>query len=253
MTNSAEESREHETAQPHDLSGPPAGRVGRVGQVGRLWAAMAANLALVGALIGVGLSARSIGVFAEGADYLADAGAIGLSLFAVHLSRRSGERGPGARNLSPATVAAAVNAGWLLAACLLVIAEAADRLAGGVSEVRGLPVLVVSGVAAVAMTAVALVLGGDGDDGDEEDSEGLGGSGGPKAGNPIMLNMRAVLLDTIADAAAAAGVAVAGGIIYIVHGLYWLDPAVALVIATVVGYHALRLSVEIKGSLRSSP
>jgi cobalt-zinc-cadmium efflux system protein len=115
-----------------------------------------------------------------------------------------------------------------------------------VHEVRGLPVLVVSGVAAVAMTAVALVLGGYG--GGEE---GSGGSEGSEAGNPMTLNLRAVLLDTIADAAAAAGVAVAGGVIYAVHGLYWLDPAVALAIATVVGYHAVRLSVDVKGSLRS--
>ncbi len=239
--------------------------MGRLGQVGRLRGALAANLALVGALVGVGLRARSIGVFAEGVDYLADAGAIGLSLFAVHLSRPAGGRGPrpaggrgpAAGNLRAATVAAAVNAGWLLAACFVVVAEAADRLAGGVDEVRGLPVLVVSGVAAVAMTAVALVLGGAGEDeGGEECSAGSAASRGSEAsdgGNPMVLNLRAVLLDTIADAAGAAGVAVAGGVIYAVHGLYWLDPAVALAIATVVGYHAVRLSVDVRGSLRSPP
>ena len=266
MTNSAERSREQEVGRsPNSPGRQTVSRVGRLGRVGRLWVALAANLALVAVLVGVGLRARSIGVFAEGIDYLADAGAIGLSLFAVSLSRQArgrgpratgwrgprpaGGRGPGAGNLRAATVAAAVNAGWLLIACLLVMAEAADRLAGGVHEVRGLPVLVVSGVAAVAMPAVALVLGG-GRDGDEE-SESLAGSGVSEAGNPMTLNLRAVLLDTIADAAAAAGVAVAGGVIYAVHGLYWLDPAVALVIATVVGYHAVRLSAEVKGSLRS--
>jgi cobalt-zinc-cadmium efflux system protein len=49
------------------------------------------------------------------------------------------------------------------------------------------------------------------------------------------------LLDTAADAAAAAGVAVAGAIILATHGLYWLDPAVALAIAVVVAYHAIAL------------
>jgi Co/Zn/Cd efflux system component len=51
----------------------------------------------------------------------------------------------------------------------------------------------------------------------------------------------AVLLDTIADAAAAVGVAATGGIILATGGWYWLDPAVALVIAVVIGYHALAL------------
>jgi hypothetical protein len=36
----------------------------------RLWAVLVANLALVGALIGVGITAHSLGVWAEGADYL---------------------------------------------------------------------------------------------------------------------------------------------------------------------------------------
>lgn len=53
----------------------------------RLWAVLVANLALVGALIGVGLAAHSLGVWAEGADYLADAAAIAVSLVAIRLAR----------------------------------------------------------------------------------------------------------------------------------------------------------------------
>jgi len=52
-----------------------------------------------------------------------------------------------------------------------------------------------------------------------------------------------MLLDTAADAAAAAGVAAMGGIILLTGGWSWLDPAVALAIAVVVGYHALVLKV----------
>jgi Co/Zn/Cd efflux system component len=55
------------------------------------------------------------------------------------------------------------------------------------------------------------------------------------------LSVAAVLLATIADAAAAAGVAATGGIILATGGWYWLDPTVALVIAVVIGYHALAL------------
>ena len=86
------------------------------------------------------------------------------------------------------------------------------------------------------MLAGALVLGGDpGDEDGEED-----------------LNVKAVLLDTAADAAAAAGVAASGAIILGTRGWYWLDPAVALAIAVVVGYHALKLVLKITAALRAA-
>jgi len=44
------------------------------------------------------------------------------------------------------------------------------------------------------------------------------------------LNIKAVLLDTAADAAVATGVAATGTVITITQGWYWLDPAVALAI-----------------------
>jgi len=67
------------------------------------------------------------------------------------------------------------------------------------------------------------------------------------------LPVAAVLLDTVADAAAAAGVAIAGAVILAVRGWYWLDPAVALVIAVLVAYHAVRLIRTILARLRSVP
>jgi cobalt-zinc-cadmium efflux system protein len=85
-------------------------------------------------------------------------------------------------------------------------------------------VLVVSAVAAIAMLIGAVILRGDVDDGNTED-----------------LNVKAVLLDTVADAAAAGGVAVTGVVILATRGWYWLDPAVALAIAVVISYHAVVL------------
>jgi Co/Zn/Cd efflux system component len=64
------------------------------------------------------------------------------------------------------------------------------------------------------------------------------------------LNVKAVLLGTAADAAAA-GVAVSGAIILGAGAWYWLDPATALVIAVVVGYHALKLTRKVAAALRS--
>jgi cobalt-zinc-cadmium efflux system protein len=121
----------------------------------------------------------------------------------------------------------------------VVAAGAAGRLAAGTGHVHGLPVLVVSGAAALVMLAGGLILRGDDDE--------PGDTAGDRA------NMRAVLLDTLADSAAAAGVAVTGAIILADPGLSWLDPAIALVIAAVVGYHALRLAREVITALRDGP
>jgi cobalt-zinc-cadmium efflux system protein len=189
--------------------------------VRRLLIVLGLNLLLVAALVIVGVTAHSVGVLAAGVDYLADASAVGVSVLAVRVA----ERRPRAPD-----VAALVNAGWLLVLNVGVVVAAVRRLAMGAPEVRGLPVLVVSAVAAVLMIGGALVLGGDIDDDD--------------------LNTKAVLLDTVADAAAAVGVAGAGAVILATGGWYWLDPAVALAIAVVVGYHALVLSGKAVRALR---
>jgi cobalt-zinc-cadmium efflux system protein len=135
------------------------------------------------------------------------------------------------------TIAALVNAGWLLILNLSVLVAAIRRLMAGVPEVHELPVLIVSAVAAAVMLIAALILGGDTDD---EDDDGAAWT------------MKAVLLDTAADAAAAGGVAISGGVIVAPGSWYWLDPAVALVIAVVVGYQALRLIRKVVTALTST-
>jgi cobalt-zinc-cadmium efflux system protein len=118
---------------------------------------------------------------------------------------------------------------------LLVIAGAIDRLATTTPEVQGLPALVVSVVAAAGMLGGALVLGGDASDDKDE-----GGA----------LNIRAVFLDTAADAAVAGGVAITGGVIVATGGLFWLDPGVALVISAVIAYQAVHLVGRVLAVLR---
>jgi cobalt-zinc-cadmium efflux system protein len=194
------------------------------------------NLLLIAGLVVVGVGAHSLGVLAAGGDYLADAAAIGVSLFAIGLSRRPpSPRRPGGYPHAT-NVAALVNGGWLLVLSVLVIVSAIERLVGGAPAVEGLPVLIVSAVAAAVMMVGAFILGSDGDDDDGGDD----------------FNMKAVLLDTAADAAAAGGVAVSGAVILATGGWYWLDPVVALIIASVVGYHALGLLRKVIAALRSA-
>lgn len=201
----------------------------------RLWIVLVLNLALVGVLAAVGIGARSLGVMAAGADYLADGAAIGVALAAIWLSGRAPTvaRPHGYPNAT--AWAALANAGWLLVLSVLLIVAAVRRLVAGTHEVHGLPVLVVSAIAAVVMLAGALILSGDEDDDDE-------------GGN---LNMRAVLVDTAADSVAAGAVAVVGAVIVVTSGTYWLDPVVALMVSGFIAFHALRLVREVLVQLRA--
>ena len=197
----------------------------------RLVVVLVLNLGLVAALVTVGITAHSLAVLAEGSDYLLDAAGVAVALLAIRLSAR-----PACRARPAATdVAALINCGWLLVLEVLVVGAATERLITRTPQVHGLPVLIVSGVAALTMTAGALVLQADADDDD---------AGGRD------LSVAAVLLDTIADAAAAAGIAAAGLIILVTGGWYRLDPAVALIIAVVIAYHALALLRKVLARLR---
>jgi cobalt-zinc-cadmium efflux system protein len=203
----------------------------------RLILVLVLNLGLVVGLVAVGITAHSLAVLAEGSDYLLDAAGIGVALLAIRLSARPARRGR--LNSYPAAtdIAALVNCGWLLILEMLVVTVAAYRLITHTPEVHGLPILVVSGAAALIMTAGALVLRGDADDSQEE-------------ANERDLSVTAVLLDTVADAAAAAGVAATGVIILATGGWYWLDPAVALIIAVIIAYHAFALLRRIRSRLQ---
>ena len=202
----------------------------------RLAVVLLLNLALVAGLAAAGISAHSVGVLAAGGDYLADAAAIGVSLFAIGLARRPPTRRRPGGDPRATAYAALLNVTLLLVVVAAVAAGAIGRLVTGPGHVHGLPVLIASGIAALVMLGGGLILRGDADD--PEDSEG------------DRANVRAVLLDTLADSAAAGGVAVTGAIILADPALAWLDPTVALVIAAVIGYQALVLIRQVVVALR---
>ena len=199
----------------------------------RLWLVLLLNLLLIAALVIVGVAAHSLAVLAAGVDYLADAAAIGVSLLAIRLASNPQRQHP-QRSTDPTHIAALVNAGWLLVLNVGVAVAAIGRLMTDTAEVHGLPVLIVSAAAALVMFAGAIIVGGGLDDDDGED-----------------LNIKAVLLDTAADAAAAGGVAVTGAVILATHGWYWLDPTVALAIAVVIAYHAVVLVWRVVMAIRT--
>jgi cobalt-zinc-cadmium efflux system protein len=199
--------------------------VDRMSKDKRLSLVLALNLTMVLSLVVVGLASHSLGVLAAAGDYVGDAAGVALSLLALHLSRRP-------HGHPRATSYAALgNGSFLLLVTAVVIAEALDRLITGAPQVEGLPVIVVSLIAAVVMATCAFVIGTV-EEGD--------------------LNMRSVMLDTLADGFSAVGVAASGAIILATGGLYWLDSAVALAIAVIVAYHALKLIRDVLVKLRHS-
>ena len=202
----------------------------------RLLIVLALNLLLIAALVDVGVTAHSIGVLAAGIDYAADSGTITLALLAIWLSSKPATANrPHGYPLATA-YAALVNALLLGAVVILVSIEALHRIIAGTAPIHGLPVLVTSLIAALAMGLGVLILGGDPDDANDTEAD--------------RANMRAVMLDTAADAFAATGVAVTGAIILATNGWYWLDSAVAIIIAVVIGYQVLVLLRDIVGALR---
>lgn len=196
-------------------------------QTKRLGLVLGLNLMMIVGLVVVGTASHSLGVLAAGGDYGADSAGIVLGIAAIQLRKRF------ARHQRATTYAALINATALLIFTAFIIASGVHRLTGNAPQVQGLPVLIVSAIATLVMGAGALILGRDA--GSED------------------LHMRSVLLDTVSDAVSSAAVAVTGGIIYVTHGTYWLDPLAAILIALIIGFGTLRLLRDVITELRKAP
>ncbi|MBV9410825.1 MAG: cation transporter [Acidimicrobiia bacterium] len=187
----------------------------------RLRLVLALNLVLATGLVVAGVVAQSLGLFAAAGDTATDVGAVLLSLLAVRMARRAptAQRSFGYHRST--ILAAQANAAVTLVVSGVIAIEAIRRLQDP-PTVHGGAVLVVAGIAAVANTLAALALAADHHD----------------------LNMRVVLVHTAGDAAANAGVALAGAAILATGGYEWLDPAVSLVIAVVIAVRSVHLLLQ---------
>ncbi|HWU48063.1 MAG TPA: cation diffusion facilitator family transporter [Humibacter sp.] len=201
----------------------------RSNQRRRLSIVLTLNLALVGGLVAVGVIAGSVSVLGAAGDTLADSVALVLGLIAV--AARDHDPGRPRAN-RPIAIVALVNAVILIAVTVGVAIEAIARLQEGAPAVLGMPMAVVSLVTLAMMITGALVLG--------------------LSAHREDVHMKSVLIDTLADAAAAAGVLVAGAIIWLTGGNYWLDPVIALVVAAMIGYAGARLAVQAVSALRGA-
>ncbi|WAH98181.1 cation diffusion facilitator family transporter [Arthrobacter sp. MMS18-M83] len=185
------------------------------------------NIALIAGLVIVGIAANSVSVLAAAGDTIADCLGLILGLVAITLRDRDPDHPHSHR---PIAIAALINGTLLLGVTVSVVFEAVSRLQEGSPPVAGLPVVIVSLITLIVMLAGAFVLGMSSADED--------------------LHMRSVLLDALADAAIAAAIVIAGVVILLTQGLYWLDPVLALVVSAVIMIAAIRLILKAIAALR---
>lgn len=180
---------------------------------------LAINVAVVVVQLVAGLAASSVGLVADAAHNLTDVAAIALSLFAIRLTRRPPNTSRSFGYHRSTVLAAQANAAVLLAVTAIIGYQAVLRLlhpravSGGVVVLVALGALVANGLA-----ALLLVERGGHD-----------------------LNMRSAVLHLSADAMASGGVAIAGAVMLAAGGLWWLDPAVSLAIAALIGVQSFAL------------
>jgi cobalt-zinc-cadmium efflux system protein len=187
----------------------------------RLAVAIAINAVIVVVELGGGAVARSTALLADAGHNLVDVAGIVLSLVAVKLALRAptAERSFGYHRATILT--ALFNTAAIVAVAAVVVFESVQAIAHP-HPVRGGIVVLAAALALVGNAAAALVVR----DGSRD------------------LNLRAAATHLGADAAASAGVLVAGAVIATTGRFDLLDSVVALAIAGLIVVEAWRLARE---------
>ena len=169
------------------------------------------NVAFVVAELLFGLHTHSLALIADAGHNLGDVLGLVLAWAGTVLARRqpTPRRTYGMRRFS--ILAAIANAGILLIAVGAIIVEAFERLRHPAPVAGGLVSVVATiGIVINLGTALAFMRGREHD-----------------------LNIRGAFLHMLGDAAASAGVVVAG-VLIAATGLLWIDPAVSLLLAALI-------------------
>lgn len=208
----------------------------------RLALALGLNLVIVVTQAVYGFIASSLGLIADAGHNLTDVAAILASLIAVRWARRlpTGQRSFGYHR---ATILAALgNAVSILVVSVWIVYEAITRLAHP-EPVRGGVIVVVAAIAAVANLIATLAVREShaAHDGEDDHASGHAPDHAHGHAHGHDLNMRSAMLHLIGDTAASVGVAIAGTIILVTDGAYWLDPAVSLALSLLIAVQAWKL------------
>ena len=186
----------------------------------RLTLALILNVVVVAAQAVFGLVGHSVGLLADAGHNLTDVAALGLSLVAVRLTRRAPTPARSFGWHRSTILAAQVNATAIIAVAAVIGVESVRRLMHPSTPAGGLMIVVAAGTLLVN-TAAALVLSDRSRD----------------------LNMRANVLHMAGDAAASAGVVVAGALV-LLFDAHWADPVASLAIGLLIAWEAVGLVRE---------
>ncbi|MSQ99207.1 MAG: cation transporter [Xanthomonadales bacterium] len=177
------------------------------------------NAAFVMIEAGAGAMSGSLALLTDAGHNLSDVLSLLLAWGAAALARRR----PSARRTygySRATILASLFSSLLLMGAVGAIGWAAiNRLLEQPVPPKGMTIMIVAAVGVVVNGATALLF---------------------LSGKDFDLNIRGAYLHMAADAAVSVGVVLSGLLIWL-YGFYWLDPAISLVIATVILLSTWRL------------
>lgn len=192
----------------HDHPGPGAGTPA---QRRALRIALALNGAFLLVELAGSVAFGSLALLADAGHMLTDVAAIGVALLAFRLAERPASRRHSYGLQRAELLAAMGNAVALLLIAVFVAVEAVNRL-GDPPQVQGAGMLVVAAAGLGINAGSALLLARHRD---------------------ASLNVRGALLHLVADALGSMG-AIAAAIAVLIFGATWADPAVSLLIATLV-------------------
>ena len=187
----------------------------------RLAISVVFNIVIVVVQVVFGLRAHSLGLVADAAHNLTDVAALGLSLWALRLIRRRPTNKQSFGYHRSGILAAQANAAMILIATAFITYEGVRRLQHP-HPVDGLVVVIVAAIALLANGISAVLLNDRSQD----------------------VNMRSALLHMAGDAAASAGVVLAGIVIFTTDRFFWLDPAVSIAIGLIIAWRAIALLME---------
>ncbi len=169
-----------------------------------------------------GILTNSLALLADAGHMLADAGALGLSLFALWAAQKPVTSTHTYGYYRTEILAALVNGSTLVAIAIYIFIEAYQRLAM-IPEVHGVLMLGIAGGGLLINLAGLCIL---------------------NAGKSESLNIRGAWLHVFTDMLGSIGVMVAAALIWKL-GWHWVDPLVSVLIGLLVLYSSWKLLKEV--------
>jgi cobalt-zinc-cadmium efflux system protein len=176
-----------------------------------------------------GILSGSLSLLSDAGHMLTDAGALGLALFAAYLSSRPADdkRTFGFRRVE--VLAAQLNVGALLVLSVWIGWEAIERIGGGGHRIDLRLMAIIATIGLAANLAILWFL---------KHEHGL--------------NARSAFLHVLADTVSSVAILLGAGAMALRPDLWWLDPALSILIGTLILWGAVRLILEITDILMES-